>query len=185
MTHVCVGNLAIIGSDKGLSPGRRQAIILTSAGILLIGPLGANFSEILIEIHTISFKKIHLKMSSGKWRPFCLGLNELKSCPFALGFSVHFSPPCSRSGRTRGLPNRFLLSDGPNSSFEPRGSTDPWHHNWRDSRPQLWHVYPGWPRSCGLHKSTSGQTHEARQHEDYDYQSYLFSYLPQPDPPTK
>ena len=38
------------GSDNGLSPGWRQAIIWTNAGILLIGPLGTNFSEILIEI---------------------------------------------------------------------------------------------------------------------------------------
>ena len=57
------------------SPGRRQAIIWTNAGILLIGPLGTNFSELLIEIQTFSFKKMHLKMSSVKWRPFCLGLN--------------------------------------------------------------------------------------------------------------
>ena len=77
VTHICVGNLTIIGSDKGLSPGRRQAITGTNVGILLIGPLGTSFSEMLIEIHTLSFKKIHLKMSSGKWWPFCLGLNEL------------------------------------------------------------------------------------------------------------
>ena len=77
MTHICVGELAIIGSDNGLSPGRRQAIIWTNAGILLIGPLGTNFSEILIEMQTFSFKKTHLKMSSGKSRPFCLGLNVL------------------------------------------------------------------------------------------------------------
>ena len=38
VTHICVGNLTIIGSDNGLSPGRRQAIIWTNAGILLIGP---------------------------------------------------------------------------------------------------------------------------------------------------
>ena len=44
---------------------------------ILIGPLGTNFSEILIEIHTFVFKKIHLKMSYGKWRPFCLGLSVL------------------------------------------------------------------------------------------------------------
>ena len=75
--HICVGNLAIIGSDNGLSPGRRQAIIWTNVGILLIGPLGTNCSEMLIEIHIFSFKKIHLKMSSGKWGPFCLGLNML------------------------------------------------------------------------------------------------------------
>ena len=77
VTHICVGNLTIIGSDNGLSPGRRQAITWTNVGILLIGPLGTHFSEMLIEIHTFSFKKIHLKMSSGKWRPFCLGLSVL------------------------------------------------------------------------------------------------------------
>ena len=76
-THIYVSNLTIIGSDNGLSPGRRQAIIWTNAGILLIGPLGTNFSEILIEIQSFSFKKMHLKMSSGKWCPFCLGLNVL------------------------------------------------------------------------------------------------------------
>ena len=75
ITHICVGKLTIIGSYNGLSPGRRQAIIWTNAGILLIGPLRTNFSEILIEIHTFSFKKIDLKMSSGKWRPSCLGPN--------------------------------------------------------------------------------------------------------------
>ena len=76
-THICIGNLTIIGSDNGLSPGRRQAITWTNVGILLIGPLGINFSEMLIEIHAFSFKKIHLKMSSEKWRLFCLGLNVL------------------------------------------------------------------------------------------------------------
>ena len=69
MTHICVGKLTIIGSDNGLSPVRRQAIIWTNAGILLIRPSGTNFSEILIEIDVFSFKKMHLKMSSAKWRP--------------------------------------------------------------------------------------------------------------------
>ena len=78
VTHICVVNLIIIGSDNGLSPDRRQAIIWTNAGILLIGTLGTNFSEILIEIHTFSFKKMRLKVSSAKWRPFCLGLNVLE-----------------------------------------------------------------------------------------------------------
>ena len=77
--HICVGKLTIIGSDNGLSRGRRQAIIWTIAGMLLIGPLGTNFSEISIGIQTFSFKKMHLKMSSGKWRPFCLGFNVLKA----------------------------------------------------------------------------------------------------------
>ena len=70
---IYVGNLAIMGSDNGLSPGRHQAIIWTNAGILLIALPGTNFGEILIEIPTFSFKKLRLKMSSEKWQPFCLG----------------------------------------------------------------------------------------------------------------
>ena len=77
MTHIYVGNLAIIGSDNGLSPGRRQAIIWTNDGILLIGPSETNFNEILIEIQTFPFKIMRLKVSSAKQRPFCLGLNVL------------------------------------------------------------------------------------------------------------
>ena len=79
-THICVSKLTIIGSDNGLSPGRCQAIIWTNAGILLIGPLGTHFSEMLSEIHAFSFKKMYLKMSSGQWCPFCLGPNELMAC---------------------------------------------------------------------------------------------------------
>ena len=75
--HICVSKLTIIGSDNGLSPGRHQAIIWTNAGILLIGSLGTNLSEILIKILTFSFKKMQLKISSAKWRPFSLGLNVL------------------------------------------------------------------------------------------------------------
>ena len=77
LTQICVGNLTFIGSDNGLSPGRRQAIIWTNYGILLIGPLGTNVSEISIEILTFSFKKKRLKVSSAKCRPYCLGLNVL------------------------------------------------------------------------------------------------------------
>ena len=77
MTHICISKLTIIASDNGLSPGWHQAIIWTNDGILLIRSLGTNFSEILSEIHTCSFQKMHLKTSSAKWRPFCLGLNVL------------------------------------------------------------------------------------------------------------
>ena len=75
--HICVNKITIISSDNGLPPGRRQAIIWTSAGILLNGPLATIFSEILNEIHAFLSKKMHLKMSSVKWRQICLGLNEL------------------------------------------------------------------------------------------------------------
>ena len=61
VTHICVSKLTII----------------SSVGILFIGPLGITFSEILIGIQTFSFKKMHLQMSSAKFRPSFLGLNVL------------------------------------------------------------------------------------------------------------
>ena len=63
---------------NGLSPIRCQTIILTNAGLLSIGPLGTNFSEILIKIQNFSFTKMHLKITSVKWRPFRPGGDELK-----------------------------------------------------------------------------------------------------------
>ena len=79
VTHICVSIIITIGSDNGLSPDRRQAITCTytNAGILLIGPLGTNYSQILIKSNIFSFKKMHLKMPSAKRRPFCLGLNVI------------------------------------------------------------------------------------------------------------
>ena len=77
VTHIRVSKLTIIGLDNGLAPARRQTIIWTNDGILLIGPLRTNSIEILIGIQKFSFKKMHLKMSYAKWRPFCLGLNVL------------------------------------------------------------------------------------------------------------
>ena len=76
VTHICDTKLNI-GSNNGLSPGLRQSIIWTNDGILLIRTIGANFSEILIKIDIFPFKKLHLKLSSGNWRPFSLGLNVL------------------------------------------------------------------------------------------------------------
>ena len=72
--HIYVRESVSIGSHNGLSAGRPQANIRTNAGMMLIGHIGTNFNEMLIKIHTFSFKKIHLKMS-GKWWPFFLGLN--------------------------------------------------------------------------------------------------------------
>ena len=77
MTHICVSKLTIIGSNNGLSPGRRQAIIWTNAGILLIGPLGTNFSEILIEKSNIfveenTFENVFCEMLFISSRPQCV-----------------------------------------------------------------------------------------------------------------
>ena len=97
VTHICVSDPTSIGSDKGLSPGRRQAIIRTNTEILLKGPLGTNFSEILFEILFFSFKKMRLKVSSAKRRPFCLDLHVLKkhSVPQCLGSSNYLIPTLS------------------------------------------------------------------------------------------
>ena len=57
VTHICIGKLTIVGSDNGLSPEQRQAIIWTNAGILLIGHLGTNFNKNLIEILTFFIHK--------------------------------------------------------------------------------------------------------------------------------
>ena len=75
--RIYISKLAIIGGDNVLAPGRRRAIIWTNGGILIIRTEWTNASETSGEIHAFSFKKKHLKTSSAKWRPFCLGLNVM------------------------------------------------------------------------------------------------------------
>ena len=67
VTHICVGKLIIIGSDNGLSPARRQAIIWTNAAILLIRPLGTN-----IFIQENAFENIVCEMAFILTRPQCV-----------------------------------------------------------------------------------------------------------------
>ena len=73
MTHICIGKLTIIGSDNGLSPDRRQAIICTNAGILSIRTIGTNFSEILSKTHVFiqenTFENVVWKMAAVLSRP--------------------------------------------------------------------------------------------------------------------
>ena len=111
VTHICVGIVTSSGSDNGLSLWRRQAIIWTNAGILLIEPLETNFSEILIRIQAFSFKKMHLTMSSAKRRPFCLGLNVLNLITHSLcvRLSCLFASYCF-SCLSSNIPNKTLDS---------------------------------------------------------------------------
>ena len=78
VTHICVSKLTIIGSDNEVLPDWRQAIIWTNAGISLITTRTNKLQWFFFKINSFSFKKIRLN-SSGKWRPFCLGLNVLIS----------------------------------------------------------------------------------------------------------
>ena len=90
--HTCISKLIIIGSDNGLSPGWCQADIWTNAGILLIGHSWTNFSEILIKIHTFSFRKMHFIMSFEKWQQFCLCLNVLILMEMVYFVNHQFNP---------------------------------------------------------------------------------------------
>ena len=65
--HLCWLNTVLI---KGHCP----AIIWTNAGLLSIGLLGTNFNEIIIKIKNSLLMKMHLKISSAKWQPFCPGV---------------------------------------------------------------------------------------------------------------
>ena len=128
VTHICVSNLIIIAPDNGLSPGRRQAIIWSNVGILVIGPIGTNFSETAIKIHIFSFKKIHFKMLSGKWQPICLDLNELSICFLCYPCPIFTQPsqdaipnaaPCQSLRETNGQPqlHHALCSHRANNIF--------------------------------------------------------------------
>ena len=113
VTHICVGKLTIIDSDNGLSPGRRQAIIWTNAEILLIGPLGTNINEILISVQTFSFKKMHLKMSSAKWRLCCLGLNVLNttSCMYKVTLAQTYQRHVTQTRMPRHIFSFYPISN--------------------------------------------------------------------------
>ena len=63
-TDICVSKLTSIGSDNSLLLGQRQAIIWTNFGILIIGFLGTNFSEILIQIQTFVWKMAEMFVSA-------------------------------------------------------------------------------------------------------------------------
>ena len=78
MTHICVNDLSITGSDNGWSTGRRRAIFSTSTGILLIWPLGTKFCE------TFSlkkcFSKCRLKNVGHFVRPQCVNTPNYSQC---------------------------------------------------------------------------------------------------------
>ena len=92
VTHICVGKLTIIGPDNGLSPGRRQAIIWTYAGILLIRPrnkLQWKFnrnSNIFIQENAL--ENVVCQMAS-----ICLGLNVLKMHIRKNSYILSYFPP--------------------------------------------------------------------------------------------
>ena len=95
VTHICVGKRIGIGLDNGLVPARRQAIVWTNAGIPVIRPPGTNFSGLLFETHTFSFKNCIWKcpLENGGhfvWASMCYGIWEITMvCIYAsyIGFN--------------------------------------------------------------------------------------------------
>ena len=70
-------NWVSIGSGNGLSLVRRQAITWTNDGLLSIGLLETNVSEIWIGILSFSFNKFIWKCRLPEWWWFCPGGDEL------------------------------------------------------------------------------------------------------------
>ena len=94
VTHICVSKLTTISLDNGLSPGRRKAIIWTNAGILLTGPLGTNFNEILIDIYIFVLKNA-FENDGRKWQPSCPSLNVLKTLRYLIDIDLFWN--CQRA----------------------------------------------------------------------------------------
>ena len=90
--HKTLSALLHIVSDNGFLPVRRQGTIWTNAGLLLIGPWGTNFSEILIELLIIfiqesAFEYVVCEMAAI--------LSPLQ-CAYHV-FPMHYHIPCNLS----------------------------------------------------------------------------------------
>ena len=71
--------LVNIGSGNGLWPNQHQAFTWTNDDSLLISPLQAHLSKIVIKIQQFLFVKMHWKMSSANGRQICPGLNKFET----------------------------------------------------------------------------------------------------------
>ena len=98
VTHICVIKLTVIGSDNGLSPGRRQAIIWTNDGILFFSyfeipnkfqwNLKRNSS---IFIHENAFANVVCAMAPILSRPQCITLTCHWPCGNQFILSLRFT----------------------------------------------------------------------------------------------
>ena len=76
-THICVSKLATIGSDYGLSPWRRQAIIRTKCSNIVNWTLGNKFQWNLNRNSSIFIQQNGFENVVWKMAAICLGLNVL------------------------------------------------------------------------------------------------------------
>ena len=122
MTHICVGNLTIIGSDNGLSPGRRQAIIWTNAGLLSIGTFWKFNQNSYIFIHENAFESVVWKMSTILSRPQCVNAQPQENC--RCFFCLAFLTPCC--GREHEAEDQFSLNFIRLKCFSPQLLSNQW-----------------------------------------------------------
>ena len=94
--HICVSESGQHWVRLCLFAYSAQAISKTNTGFLLIIPLGTNINEILIKFQNFSFTKMHLKISSAKWRSFCPGGDELD---LHNSYSVILNEPHGTNGK--------------------------------------------------------------------------------------
>ena len=99
--HICLSKLNIIGSDNGLLPGQRQAIIWTNAGILLIGPLGTNFSKI--------DRNSNISIEENSFENVVCGKAAILSPPQCVNTALYYAINISVTNLV-GVPRPFLSS---------------------------------------------------------------------------
>ena len=89
--YICAGNLTIIDSDNSLSPRRRQAIIWTSAEILLIRTLGTNLKRnSYIFIQENAFKNVVCAIAAILSRLQCVKRHEQQEAvPFRNDIAIY------------------------------------------------------------------------------------------------
>ena len=85
VTHICVSQLIIIGSDNGLSPDRRQAIIWNKWWNIVIWTLGKKFQwnlnrNLYIFIQENAFENVVWKLAVILSRPQCVKSYQLFPC---------------------------------------------------------------------------------------------------------
>ena len=76
LTHICVSKLTLIGSDKAWHLVGTKPLSELMLGYCWLDPQEQNSAKFNQNSYII-IKKIHLKMSSWYWWPFCLGLNVI------------------------------------------------------------------------------------------------------------
>ena len=77
MICICVSKLTIVGSDKRLLAWTSPSHYLNQCWDIVNWTRRNKLQRNINKFHTFSSMKMHMKMLFGKWRPFCLGLNEL------------------------------------------------------------------------------------------------------------